>query len=108
MSEPTWDRPVLPPWQSLFRANLPVSPPSAPGLHGVTVKERVALKREVARWWLAIGTGIASVCALGSILGMCLAGGISDATARDLAATFLTPLLTLAAAVFGFYYGGGD
>jgi hypothetical protein len=108
MSEPPWDRPVPPPWQSLFRTGLPalfrtglpVSSPSAPGLH--------ALKREDARWWLAIGTGIAFVCALGGILGMCLAGGISDATARDLAATFLTLLLTLAAAVFGFYYGGGD
>jgi hypothetical protein len=72
------------------------------------VKERISLKREDARWWLAIGTGIATIVVLGGILGVCLAGDITDATARDLAATFLTPLLTLAAAVFGFYYGGGD
>jgi hypothetical protein len=79
-----------------------------PGLRGITVKERIALKREDARWWLAIGSGIATISVLGGILGAVLAGDISDTTARDLTAIFLIPLLTLTTAVFGFYFGGSD
>ncbi len=78
------------------------------GLRGLTVKEHVLLMHEGVRWWLAVGSGVATLAVLGAILGSCLRGVIDLATAKDLALTFLAPLVTLTVAVFGFYYGGND
>jgi len=83
-------------------------PPPAPGLHSLSIKEAIALRREDARWWLAIGSGLATIGVMGGILGSCIAGDISLNTAKDLALTFLTPLATLTVAVFGFYFGSKD
>jgi hypothetical protein len=81
-------------------------PAAVPQLHGIeSAEDKRLAKKDDARFDLARGAGVVSSVTLFAILGCEMGRVISLATAKDLALVFLTPLFTITASVFGYYFG---